>query len=107
MAEDSAVNAVVRKDVYGFIVLDSNTIANKSVRYEGRNANSISDVQNLMNVVKQQVLAQRLEQAGMDPSKVNALTEEKLDESREDQQQAVTDGRWFWRIPPSPTSSPS
>ena len=79
VAEDSAVNAVVRKDVYGFIVLDSNTIANKSVRYEGRNANSISDVQNLMNVVKQQVLAQRLEQAGMDASKVNALTEEKLD----------------------------
>jgi ABC-2 type transport system permease protein len=79
VAEDSAVNAVVRKDVYGFIVLDSNTVANKSVRYEGRNANSISDVQNLMNIVKQQVLAGRLEQGGMDPSRVNALIAEKLD----------------------------
>jgi ABC-2 type transport system permease protein len=79
VAEDSAVNAVVRKEVYGFIVLDSNTIANKSVRYVGRNASSINDVQSLMSGVKQQVLAQRMEQAGMDPAKVNALTAEKLD----------------------------
>ena len=79
VAEDSAVNAVVRKEVYGFIVLDSNTIANKSVRYVGRNASSVNDVQSLMNPVKQQVLAQRMEQAGMDPAKVNALTAEKLD----------------------------
>src|SRR6476620_4481441 len=79
VAEDSAVNAVVRKEVYGFIVLDSNTIANKSVRYVGRNASSVNDVQALMNPVRQQVLAQRMERAGMDPAKVNALTAEKLD----------------------------
>ncbi|MDB4890876.1 MAG: hypothetical protein JWL61_2731 [Gemmatimonadetes bacterium] len=79
VAEDSAVNAVVRKEVYGFIVLDSNTIANRSVQYAGRNASSINDVQSLMNPVKQQVLAQRMEKAGMDPAKVNALTAEKLD----------------------------
>jgi ABC-2 type transport system permease protein len=79
VAEDSAVNAVVRKEVYGFIVLDSNTIANRSVRYAGRNASSVNDVQSLMSGVKQQVLAQRMEQAGMDPAKVNALTAEKLD----------------------------
>ncbi len=79
VAEDSAVNAVVRKEVYGFIVIDSNTIANKSVRYVGRNASSVNDVQSLMAGVKQQVLAQRMEQAGMDPAKVNALTAEKLE----------------------------
>lgn len=79
VAEDSAVNAVVRKEVYGFIVLDSNTIANKSVRYAGRNANSVNDVQSLMSGVKQQVLAQRMEKAGMDPARVSALTAEKLD----------------------------
>ncbi len=79
VVEDSAVNAVVRKEVYGFIVLDSNTIANRSVRYVGRNASSINDVQSLMSSVKQQVLGQRLEQAGMDPAKVNALTAEKLE----------------------------
>ncbi|MEO8333667.1 MAG: ABC transporter permease [bacterium] len=79
VAEDSAVNAVVRKEINGFIVLDSNTIANKSVRYAGRNASSVNDVQNLMSGVKQQVLAQRMEQAGLDPAKVNELTAEKLD----------------------------
>lgn len=79
VAEDSAVNAVVRKEVYGFIVLDSNTLANRSVRYAGRNASSVSDVQALMGPVKQLVLAQRMEREGMDPAKVTALTAEKLD----------------------------
>ena len=44
VTEDSAVNAVVRKEAYGFLVLDSNTVANRSVRYAGRNASSVSDV---------------------------------------------------------------
>jgi ABC-2 type transport system permease protein len=79
VAEDSAVNAVVRKDVYGFIVLDSNTTANRSVRYAGRNASSINDVQSLMATVKQQVLAQRLEHEGLDAARVSALTAEKLE----------------------------
>ena len=83
VAEDSAVNAVVRKEANGFIVLDSNTIANRYVRYAGRNASSINDVQALMGGVKQQVLAQRLEQEGMDPVKVTALTAEKLETKTE------------------------
>lgn len=78
-AEDSAVNAVIRKDINGFIILDSNTVANRSVRYAGRNASSISDVQALMSSVKQQVLAQRLEHEGLNVARVNALTAEKLE----------------------------
>ena len=56
VAEDSAVNAVnavIRKDINGLLVLDSNTVANGSVRYAGRNASSISDMQTLMSSVKQ------------------------------------------------------
>ena len=83
VAEDSAVNAVIRKDINGFIVLDSNTVANRSVRYAGRNASSISDVQALMSSVKQQVLAQRLELEGLDAARVNALTAEKLETKTE------------------------
>lgn len=83
VAEDSAVNAVIRKDINGFIVLDSNTVANRSVRYAGRNASSISDVQALMSSVKQQVLAQRLEREGLDAARVNALTAEKLETKTE------------------------
>ena len=82
-SEDSAVAAVVRKEVDGFIVLDSSTTANKSVTYAGRNASSVNDVQALMSIVKQQVMAQRLEHEGLDPTRVTAITEQKLDTKTE------------------------
>jgi ABC-2 type transport system permease protein len=78
VAQDSAVFAVVANRINGFISLDSNTTANKSVAYEGRNASSIKDVEALMDVVKAQVLQQRLEHEGLDPAKVTALTAVKL-----------------------------
>ena len=83
IAEDSAVNAVVRKDINGFIVLDSNTVANRYVRYVGRNAGSLSDVDALMSSVRQQVLAQRLEHEGLDAARVTALTGDKLETRKE------------------------
>jgi ABC-2 type transport system permease protein len=79
VAEDSAVNAVVRKERTGFIVLDSNTMANKYVTYAGRNASSLSDVQALMGSVRQQTLALRLEREGLDPVRITALTGERMD----------------------------
>jgi ABC-2 type transport system permease protein len=83
IAEDSAVRSVMTKEVQGFIVLDSNTVANRSVRYAGRNAGSMGDVQALMTSLKQQVLAQRLEREGLDPVRVTALTAEKLETTTE------------------------
>jgi len=75
---DALVPSVVDKTYNGFITLDSNTVAGKSVTYEGRNASSVKDVEALMDVVKAQVLAYRLESAGLDPAKVNALTANKI-----------------------------
>ena len=83
VTEDVAVKAVVNKEINGYIVLDSNTIANRSVLYAGRNASSISDVQALMATVRQQVLAQRLEREGLDAARVTALTSEKLETKTE------------------------
>ena len=83
VTEDAAVEAVVNKEINGYIVLDSNTIANRSVLYAGRNASSISDVQALMTIVRQQVLAQRLEHEGLDAARVTALTAEKLETKTE------------------------
>jgi ABC-2 type transport system permease protein len=60
-------------------VLDSNTVANKSVTYAGRNASSLSDVEALMAIVRQQALAQRLEHEGLDAARVTALTAERLE----------------------------
>ncbi len=82
-AADSAVTAVVRKEIVGFIVLDSNTVANKSVTYAGRNASSLSDVDALMTSVRQQTLAQRLENEGLDATRVTALTAERLETKKE------------------------
>ncbi|CAN5154569.1 ABC transporter permease [soil metagenome] len=79
MTRDSLVNDVVRKEITGFLVLDSNTVANRSLTYAGRNAGSISDVSALLSKVKQQVLAQRLEHEGLDAARVTALTSEKLE----------------------------
>ncbi len=79
MSRDSLVNDVVRKEITGFLVLDSNTVANRSLTYAGRNAGSISDVSALLSKVKQQVLAQRLEHEGLDAARVTALTSEKLE----------------------------
>ena len=78
-AQAAAVRTVVDNEVNGFIVLDSSTVANRSVTYAGRNASSLSDVQALMANVKQQVLAQRLEREGLDAARVTALTAEKLE----------------------------
>ena len=83
VTEDAAVESVVNKEINGYIVLDSNTIANRSVLYAGRNAGSISDVQALMATVRQQVLAQRLEHEGLDAARVTALTSEKLETKTE------------------------
>ncbi|MEO7456250.1 MAG: ABC transporter permease, partial [Gemmatimonadaceae bacterium] len=83
VTSDSSVNRVVRKEIIGFIVLDSNTIANRSVTYAGRNASSLSDVQALMSSVRQQTLAQRLEREGLDVARVTALTSEKLETKTE------------------------
>jgi len=58
---------------------ERNTVANRSLTYAGRNAGSISDVNALLSKVKQQVLAQRLANEGLDAARVTALTSEKLE----------------------------
>ena len=79
VAEDSAVLAVVRKEAKGFLVLDTATTAGHVVRYAGRNATSVNDVQAVMTSVKAQVLAYRLEAEGLDAVRVKRLTDAKLD----------------------------
>jgi ABC-2 type transport system permease protein len=81
--EDAAVRGVQRKEYNGFIVLDSLTVAHKSAKYAGRNAGSVSDVEQLMSSVRQQALAQRLEQEGLDPARVTSLTGDRLSTTTE------------------------
>ena len=72
--EDRAVLSVQGKETRGFLVLDSSTVAGTSVRYAGRNASSLGDVEQISSIVRQQVLAQKLENEGIDAKRVAALT---------------------------------
>lgn len=77
-AESTTTRQVMAKEIQGYFVLDSATLAGRSARYAGRNASSISDLDQLRTAARQAVLAYRLETAGLDVDRVQALTEMKL-----------------------------
>jgi ABC-2 type transport system permease protein len=77
--EDRATIEVQHKERRGYLVLDSATVAGRAARYAGRNASSLGDIEIIRNVVRQQVLAERLQADGLDSARVNALTSTKLD----------------------------
>lgn len=77
--EDRAVLSVRNGETRGFLVLDSNTVAGTSVRYAGRNAASLGDVEQISSIVRQQVLAQKLQSEGIDARRVAALTGVRLE----------------------------
>ena len=72
--EDRAMISVRDKETRGYLVLDSSTVAGSSVRYAGRNVSSLGDVEQITSIVRQQVLAQRLQTEGIDPRRVAMLT---------------------------------
>ena len=79
VAQDRALLRVQRNEVSGYLVLDSATLAGRSVRYDGRNANSSNDVGAIRAVVRSQVLAERMERDGIDAKRVVRLERFPLD----------------------------
>jgi ABC-2 type transport system permease protein len=73
-AESTATRQVVDKQISGYLVVDSRTLDGEEIRYSGRNATSLGDMERMRAVVKDAVLAQRLEEAGIDSSRVRDLT---------------------------------
>jgi ABC-2 type transport system permease protein len=80
-AESTATHEVMRtKDpMMGYLVLDSATLAGKSERYAGRNASALVDVKEIESAVQRSLLAQRLENEGLQSSRIKALTDVNLD----------------------------
>lgn len=75
-AEDSVRREALAERVKGYLVLDRDVLAGGRARYVGVNAASQLDVRRLREGVQDQVVAMRLEQAGLDPElvrRVNAL----------------------------------
>src|SRR5262245_53124797 len=77
--EERATREVVGRDALGYMVLDANTTAGKDMRYAGRNATALIDVESLERMVRQALLGQRLEREGIDPNRIASLTNVRLD----------------------------
>ena len=76
-AESASTHAVMRKETNGYLVLGPRILDDTVARYAGRNASSIIDVQRVGEAVRREVLAARLQQAGVDAEKVISLTSAK------------------------------
>jgi ABC-2 type transport system permease protein len=72
-AMDSATHEVMHHQRIGYLVLDSTALGGGEVHYAGRNASSIGDIDLLTHIVRQSVLTQRLERAGLSDSQTEAL----------------------------------
>lgn len=73
-AEDSATREVMHHVRIGYLVLDSSALNGGEVLYAGRNASAIGDIDLLTQIVRQSILAQRLEREGLAPTRIAALT---------------------------------
>ncbi|MEX2154286.1 MAG: ABC transporter permease [Gemmatimonadaceae bacterium] len=77
--EERATSEVMRQEALGYLVLDASTLAGKEMRYAGRNATALIDVENIERAVRQSLLSQRLEREGVDASRISALTNIRLE----------------------------
>ena len=73
-AESTATKEVMAKQISGYLVTDQSTLKGEELRYAGRNATSMGDMERVRSTVKEAVLAQRLQNAGIDSSRVKDMT---------------------------------
>jgi ABC-2 type transport system permease protein len=81
--EDRATKEVIDHVLVGYMVLDANTIGGKEMRYAGRNATALIDMQSIERTVRQSLLAQRLEREGINSDRVSQLTNIRLESRTE------------------------
>ncbi len=80
-AEEAKATADVQQPdhIAGYLVLGDSALAGTSARYAGRNASSISDMDKLQSVVRQEVMMVRLEREGVREDIVGNLARTKLE----------------------------
>ncbi len=82
-AETTATADVIGRQAIGYVLLDANTIAGKEMRYAGRNATSLVDVQSITSAVRTSLLTMRLENEGLNAQRVTMLTSVRLEAKTE------------------------
>jgi ABC-2 type transport system permease protein len=64
--------------IAGYLVLSDSTLIGRSVRYAGRNASSLSDMDKLQSVVREAVMMLRLQREGMNPDFISDVARARL-----------------------------
>jgi ABC-2 type transport system permease protein len=83
-AEKEAEKEVMKpKSLSGYLILDDSTMMGKRARYAGRNAATISDMDRLQDVVRQQAMIVKLEGAGVNKEMVDQLSKNRVQMTRE------------------------
>ena len=67
---DSLTNVVGSKQLDGYLIVSDEAVDDGSVEYRGSNVSSLADMQVLEQVIRQAVLSERLDRAGVDPQVV-------------------------------------
>ncbi len=78
-AESAATRAVLAKRLRGYLVLDARTLGGERARYAGTNATASYDMTAIRNAVRDEVMALRLERAGVSPDDAASLTHMNVD----------------------------
>lgn len=73
-AESTATKQVMKKQASGYLVLNDQTLKGEEIRYAGRNATSLQDMERLKAIVRQTLLSERLVDAGVKSDQVKELT---------------------------------
>lgn len=73
-AESTATHQVMAKQASGYMVVDAQTLKGVQVRYAGRSATQIEDMERLRSTVRETLLTERLEGAGVKPDQIKSLT---------------------------------
>jgi ABC-2 type transport system permease protein len=77
-AEAQGTADAVAKRIPGYVILDSSTVSRGKASYAGRNT-ALPDVERIRSAVRQAIIAERLESAGLDTAKVGAMTNVRVD----------------------------
>ncbi len=74
-AKEAAATVEVEQPghITGYVVLDDSTLTGESARYAGRDASSISDMDKLTSVIREELMMVRLEREGVRQDIVGAL----------------------------------
>ena len=82
-AEDSATREVMRPNsIAGYLVLDDSTISARRIRYAGRNASSIADMDKLRSAVRQAFTGVVLRREGVKPETIALISNLSLNMSQ-------------------------